>query len=447
MANDQIAVDCQLRLGTTVDVSALAHLVEATRDPLGTPALVRIFRQLPNLRVGYSTRQALRFDITDTLGTLHGRGLPHVLATGTLGDDPYLAFVRPSGDLLSLRCAADRRLQPLAALRMVEDLAHALHLLRERGAPHGVPTADRVWVDDDGAAVLLGPGEWYPPESTQRLDTPHASHFWHLAPEDVRAWRARRAANEEAATEKRLVPEATAEVFLLACLFVQALSSRHPYFVNLGATTTGVENLATGTMLDIAAHGVPEAFLDDLAAALDADPQTRHRTPKEFVRALREAWDESLAVPSSATTPAPPLPDVLPLPTVESNPEAPSFGALTWLLAASTAVMITTVLVLQIRSNTEPVTLVLETTPPGQLLEEVIGHTTATLGHSPVILRDHRAGDPITVQAVSPTGLRTAPTSVNLQRAENLGSCRRVPLEIRYDEGTDTPAPPSPEAP
>lgn len=185
---------------------------------------------------------------------IDGRDLQHVLAAGPL--------------------------EPGRAVRIIEQVAKALHAAHKIGLVHRDVKPSNILVDEDDFAYLIDFGIARATDETGLTSTGSVIGTWHyMAPERLGAHKA----------------DARSDIYALACVLFECLTGERPF------PGDSVESQVAGHLT--APPPQPSANHPDLPAELDAvirdgmakDPDDRFQSTVELARAAREA----ITVPTS----------------------------------------------------------------------------------------------------------------------------------------------------
>lgn len=461
LTGNQLTLDHTYEVGDVLHRGPLATLYSAKWTLFDVPVQIRSYESLIRLKLRHRDTSRLKSLVQNDAGRIRGPGLPDTIDMGQEDHTrPFLVYRLPEGRLLTDHLREEGRLSMEATARVIEEIANALDTCRAAGLPHRGPTADRVWITDDGHAILLGVGE-----VLYRLDTLTMSGVattelvWHLPPEAFES------DNREVRTEESLADERTrtgrlrlaqsvgdntrdaeddprAEVYALSCLAYHCLAGHHPFFVDPNDPSEGIVATLRDTPLELRDIPPESEFSRAVFEGLSRNPEERPDSPQEVARSLNESL--GLSTGEAASPRLRELPD-----EVDTDPE-PSYErpAGQWLWKFSAVVLLLGVAGYTLMLRLQPTTLVITSEPTGVEMEEVVGHTAEPRGTTPLLLRDRPPHVPITLRVVAPDGTRGEPTTLYPAEFEDLGQCRGVSLELTYPDapldgastGTDTPS-------
>lgn len=420
---------------------------------------------LDSLKLTRKAVQRIRSNLHENVGRLQHPNLPDIIDYGE-GDHlaPFTIMRLPPGRLL-VQKLQDNPLGTLEAYRIVQDVAAALQACRDAGLPHRGPTADRVWVAEDGRAILLGLGEVlfrhdsYSMGGTRRVDL-----IWHLPPEAFPEDSKDEEPDEEIVSEPpnyrdqlggtnaRVVENSeAAEVFALGALAYHCLAGHHPFFGTRAAPSSGIAALLTNAKLELDQRLVREP----IDVALSPDPNQRFPNAGEFLRELRARLRISPPAGESAglgattsfsgdsTDPADGSDSRI---ASETEPDDDS-NAAAMLWRGVAALLFVSLLVYAYLDLRRPTSVIVTSTPAGIELEEVTGHLTESRGRTPIILRDRARTEKVTFRALGPNGEQGPPVTIDPSALQDLGRCARVHLDAQFTErATDLAPAPAPSA-
>jgi serine/threonine protein kinase len=225
---------------------------------------------------------------------------PHVVPIFDFGEIEgrlYVAMRLIQGqdlqDLLS-----EGPLQPAHAVRIIEQIASALHAAHQIGLVHRDVKPSNILITRDDFAYLIDFGIARAAGETSLTSSSVTIGTWaYMAPERFKG-----------------IADARADVYALACVLYQSLTSKLPF------PGESLEQLATAHMFEpppqpsVVQDGVPPAMDQVIATGMAKDPDQRYQTAKDLARAARVALttreqaqaDTIMADTQAApTTPAP----------------------------------------------------------------------------------------------------------------------------------------------
>jgi serine/threonine protein kinase len=226
---------------------------------------------------------------------------PHVVPIFDFGEIEsrlYVAMRLIQGhdlqDLLS-----EGPLQPARAVRIIEQIASALHAAHRIGLVHRDVKPSNILITGDDFAYLIDFGIARAAEETSLTSSSITIGTWaYMAPERFKG-----------------IADARADVYALACVLYQSLTSKLPF------PGESLEQLATAHMFEpppqpsMVQDGVPPAMDQVIATGMAKDPDHRYQTAKDLALAARaalttreQAQADTQAAPTSPA-PVPPQPN------------------------------------------------------------------------------------------------------------------------------------------
>jgi serine/threonine-protein kinase len=185
----------------------------------------------------------------------------------------------------------DRPLSPERAVRIIEQVAKALHAAHKVGLVHRDIKPSNILLDDDDFAYLIDFGIARAAGETGLTSTGATVGTWsYMAPERFRSGTA----------------DARADIYALACVLYESLTGQPPFAAG------SLEQIAVAHMLQppprpsTRVRGVSARMDDVIATGMAKIPDQRHATTVELARAARDAITVPLARPRPSAPVHPP---------------------------------------------------------------------------------------------------------------------------------------------
>ena len=185
----------------------------------------------------------------------------------------------------------DGPLEPSRAVRIIEQVAKALHAAHKVGLVHRDVKPSNILLDDDDFAYLIDFGIARAANETGLTGTGATIGSWHyMAPERFSARDA----------------DARADIYALACVLYECLTGSRPF------PGDGLEQQYGGHVAtppprpSTTAPTVPAAFDEVIATGMAKDPDDRYAATVALARAAQDAI--TTPIPRAAPTVAPPPP-------------------------------------------------------------------------------------------------------------------------------------------
>lgn len=436
----QVELHHTYRLGRRLHATPIYEFVEAQWLPFGRSVQIRSYAGLKSSTLRMMDRTRIATTIQRTTPNIVGPGVPDIIDTGLWEEMSHFLVMRlPPGDLMSSMLARGHRFAPEEVAELIADLAAALDTYRSTaGEPHRGPTAERIWVTQEGRAILLGYGEvLYREDSLNAGGPPVAEFISHLPPEVFAFSASSSVANEEdegAPTSGRfrtaqLPPDAVncerapaAEVYALGCLAYQAFSGHHPYFVKANDATEGIRATLAAMPAPLKRLPAGSVFETTILQAMSRQSSDRQATTGDFASALQAAFDDgsSDALPQLRSTAV----------AQASSDDLRSLSLWRMTGLVSLAMLIVLFAYLQFR----PYSVVVTSDPPSLDLVEVVGHTAEPLGRTPLVLERRSLSTPIQLRVMGKDGKAGPVTTHDPKEFQDLGNCRRLAVQLKFDE-------------
>jgi serine/threonine protein kinase len=212
-------------------------------------------------------------------------------------------------------------LEPKRAVRIIEQVATALHAAHKVGLVHRDVKPSNILLDEDDFAYLIDFGIARGADQTSLTSAGNVIGSWHyMAPERMEAHEA----------------DARADIYALTCVLYECLTGKPP-FPGDTLESQVVGHLSTPPPRpSITEPEVPAAFDAVVTKGMAKDPEQRYPTTNDLARAAREASTVPVAAPFSVPAPpnvpahsgppappsAPPAPPAIP-PAPPAIPPAP----------------------------------------------------------------------------------------------------------------------------
>ena len=155
---------------------------------------------------------------------------------------------------------------------------------------------------------------------------------------------------------------------------------------------------------------------------MSRQPADRQATTGDFASALQAAFDDgsSDAIPQLRSTAV----------TQASSDDLRSLSLWRMTGLVSLAMLIILFAYLQFR----PYSVVVTSDPPSLDLVEVVGHTAEPLGRTPLVLERRSLSTPIQLRVMGKDGKAGPVTTHDPKEFQDLGNCRRLAVQLKFDE-------------
>src|ERR1700758_1412815 len=226
---------------------------------------------------------------------------PHVIPIHTYGEIDGRLYVDmrliEGRDLQSV--LADGPLDPARAVRIIEQVAKALHAAHKIGLVHRDVKPSNILLDEDDFAYLIDFGIARGADETRLTGTGSVIGSWHyMSPERLRAGQV----------------DARSDIYALACVLYECLTGNTPY------PGENFEQQITAHLIEPPPR--PSSTDPNMPVALDAviatgmakKPDDRYRTTVELANAAHDAITEPIPRPAPSRAPNPPSTEQTPNP-------------------------------------------------------------------------------------------------------------------------------------
>lgn len=444
--------------GSLIYSNSTVELYEATWDFSGEAIAYYQVSNLVRLKATSRVRTRVFHAVATESRHFRHPNLPDILGcVGPTEKDAGIFMRLPKGKLLLPHIDETNGLAPALTLKILRGVAKALRSYRNQGAyPHRGPTADRVWVSDQGDPILLGWGEVLNRNDLGNVSARlGAEMWWHLPPEVLED------AGDSSTETRRLTHVGTdqlaslesaeeAEVWVAGCLAYHCLAGHHPYYQTGRDHAYGVENTLKSIRLPLPPTA---SFLGPVIdRALSHSPQDRFASVEEFIEAFAEVLNPGENVAEEFAAPAMSKPFTLPVETLrddesdllaqhhrDADRKAAELRSRLWMTSA--IALFCAFIFLIVVDRRRPYTLLITSEPNGIEIAEVTGHLNTPRGRTPLLLSRRTISDPITLRTVGPEGDLGAPLTLDPGEFDDLGRCvaaqiipEIVPVQTTDDE-------------
>jgi serine/threonine protein kinase, bacterial len=184
---------------------------------------------------------------------------------------------------------ADGPLDPARAVRIVEQIAKALHSAHQVGLLHRDIKPSNILLDHDDFAYLIDFGIARALDETRMTQSGNTiGTFHYIAPERLGT---------------RTEADARADIYSLACVLYECLTGQPPFAGDTMAHLVAAHLSAPPPRPSITQPDVPPQVDEVIATGMAKDPAQRYATTIEFANAARDA----ITVPIHRPTPSPAL--------------------------------------------------------------------------------------------------------------------------------------------
>src|SRR6201997_1427391 len=226
---------------------------------------------------------------------------PHVIPIHTYGEIDGRLYVDmrliEGRDLQSV--LADGPLDPARAVRIIEQVAKALHAAHKIGLVHRDVKPSNILLDEDDFAYLIDFGIARGADETRLTGTGSVIGSWHyMSPERLRAGQV----------------DARSDIYALACVLYECLTGNTPY------PGENFEQQITAHLIEPPPRpsstdpNMPVALDTVIATGMAKKPDDRYRTTVDLANAAHDAITEPIPRPAPSRAPNPPSTEQTPNP-------------------------------------------------------------------------------------------------------------------------------------
>ena len=218
---------------------------------------------------------------------------PHVIPIHTYGEIDGRLYVDmrlvEGHDLQEV--LAGGPLEPGRAVRIIEQVANALHAAHKIGLVHRDVKPSNILLDEDDFAYLIDFGIARGADETGLTGTGAMIGSWHyMAPERLRAHEA----------------DARADIYALACVLYECLTGSRPFPGDSLESQVAAHLTDAPPQPSTTQPNVPAQFDAVIAKGMAKDPDQRYRTALELAAAAEEAITKPVSISAVDTRPAVP---------------------------------------------------------------------------------------------------------------------------------------------
>ena len=186
---------------------------------------------------------------------------------------------------------ADGPLDPARAVRIIEQIARALHAAHKVGLIHRDIKPSNILLDSDDFAYLIDFGIARSIDETRMTKSGYTiGTFQYIAPERLDA---------------RAEEDARADIYSLACVLYEALTGRPPFPGDSMAHLVTAHLNTPPPRPSTTQPNVPSRVDDVIATGMAKDPNDRYATTIELADAARDAITDPIARPTPIPTQPP----------------------------------------------------------------------------------------------------------------------------------------------
>ena len=215
---------------------------------------------------------------------------PHIIPIHDYGEIDGRLFVNmrliEGRDLHQI--LADGPLEPARAVRIIEQIAKALHTAHKIGLVHRDVKPSNILLDEDDFAYLIDFGIARGADETRLTGTGSIIGSWHyMSPERMRAGEV----------------DARSDVYALACVLYECLTAATPFPGDSAEQQITAHLMAPPPRPSISHPAVPTTLDTVIAIGMAKDPDQRYTTTVELATAAHHA----INTPQSAQSPPMPM--------------------------------------------------------------------------------------------------------------------------------------------
>ena len=186
---------------------------------------------------------------------------------------------------------ADGPLDPARAVRIIEQVARALHAAHKVGLIHRDIKPSNILLDADDFAYLIDFGIARALDETRMTKSGNTiGTFQYIAPERL---------------DDRAEEDARADIYSLACVLYESLTGHPPFPGHTMAHLVNAHLYIPPPRPSTTQPDVPAEVDDVIATGMAKDPDQRYATTIELANAARDAITDPIARPIARPTPAP----------------------------------------------------------------------------------------------------------------------------------------------
>jgi serine/threonine protein kinase len=185
---------------------------------------------------------------------------------------------------------ADGPLEPQRAVRIIEEVAKALHAAHKVGLVHRDVKPSNILLDEDDFAYLIDFGIARAADDTRLTETGLApGTLRYMAPE-----RLRENPDEE---------DAHVDIYALTCVFYECLTGRPPFAGTSHASLIAAHLNTPPPRSSTTQPNLPAKLDEVIATGMAKDPERRYQTTLELAAAAKDAITQPMSADSAESTP------------------------------------------------------------------------------------------------------------------------------------------------